>query len=46
MYRPGAAPHELARRPFGRIHIGSSEVFAYVDGAIDAVRRVIDEILI
>ncbi|BFM10305.1 NAD(P)/FAD-dependent oxidoreductase [Simiduia litorea] len=48
VYEPGAAPHEVARRPFGRLHIGNSdsEAFAYVDGAIDAARRVIDEILV
>ncbi|MDN3638420.1 FAD-dependent oxidoreductase [Simiduia curdlanivorans] len=46
-YGPGEAPHERARRPFGRIHIGNSDsqAFAYVDGAIDAARRVVDEIL-
>lgn len=44
-YASGKAPHELARKPFGNIHIGNSdsEAFAYVDGAIDAAWRVIQE---
>ena len=47
VYEPGKAPHEIARKPLGSIHIGNSdsEAFAYVDGAIDAARRVVDEIL-
>lgn len=44
-YAPGLAPHELARKAFGHIHIGNSdsEAFAYVDGAIDAAWRVVQE---
>lgn len=46
-WAPGTAPHERARVPFGNIHIGNSDsqAFAYVDGAIDAARRVVDEIV-
>jgi spermidine dehydrogenase len=40
----GEAPHEIARRPFGRIGIANSdaEAHAYVDGAIDAAWRAIE----
>ncbi len=42
-YAPGTAPHEIARRPLGRIAIANSdaEAHAYVDGAIDAAYRAV-----
>ena len=41
----GEAPHELGRKPFGRISIANSdsENRAYLDGAIDAAWRAINE---
>jgi spermidine dehydrogenase len=43
---PGEAPHEIARRPFGRIAIANSdaEARAYADAAIDAAFRAVQEI--
>jgi spermidine dehydrogenase len=43
---PGRAPHEIARRPFGRIAIANSdaEAFAYVDGAVNAAWRAVRDI--
>jgi spermidine dehydrogenase len=45
-WAPGQAPHEIARRPFGRIAIANSDAqaFAYVDGAVDAAWRAIRDI--
>jgi spermidine dehydrogenase len=42
----GQAPHEIARRPFGRIAIANSdaEAFAYVDGAVNAAWRAIRDL--
>ena len=44
---PGEAPHELARAPIGRISIANSdtEALAYVQSAIDAAIRAVNEIL-
>lgn len=44
---PGGAPHELARAPIGRISIANSdtEAHAYVQSAIDAAIRAVNEIL-
>ena len=44
---PGQAPHELARAPIGRISIANSdtEAHAYVQSAIDAAIRAVNEIL-
>ena len=44
---PGEAPHELARAPIGRISIANSdtEAHAYVQSAIDAAIRAVNEIL-
>ena len=41
----GEAPHELGRKPFGRISIANSdsENRAYIDGAIDAAWRAVNE---
>ena len=41
----GEAPHELGRKPFGRISIANSdsENKAYLDGAIDAAWRAVNE---
>lgn len=46
-WQPGLAPHEIARRPFGRITIANSdaEAHAYADAAIDAAHRAIEQIL-
>jgi spermidine dehydrogenase len=43
---PGRAPHEIARRGFGRIAIANSdaEAFAYVDGAVNAAWRAIRDL--
>lgn len=45
-WAPGRAPHEIARQPCGRIAIANSdaEAHAYVDAAIDAAHRAINEI--
>jgi spermidine dehydrogenase len=42
----GQAPHEIARRPFGRIAIANSdaEAFAYVDGAVNAAWRAVRDL--
>ncbi len=41
----GEAPHELGRKPFGRVSIANSdaEALAYVQGAIDAAWRAVEE---
>ena len=41
----GEAPHELGRKQFGRISIANSdaEAYAYVNGAIDAAWRAVNE---
>ena len=41
----GQAPHELARAQFGRISIANSdsEAYAYVQAAIDAAIRAVEE---
>ena len=41
----GEAPHELGRRSFGRVSIANSdaEALAYVQGAIDAAWRAVEE---
>ena len=46
-YAPGEAPHEIARRHFGRIAIANSdaEAHAYVDGAIDAAHRAVQDLI-
>ena len=43
----GEAPHELGRAPIGRISIANSdsEAHAYVQSAIDAAIRAVDEVL-
>ncbi|MBT3458560.1 MAG: NAD(P)-binding protein [Halieaceae bacterium] len=43
----GEAPHELGRAPIGRISIANSdsEAYAYVQSAIDAAIRAVDEVL-
>jgi len=43
---PGAAPHELARKPFGRVTIANSDAgaSAYADSAIDQAYRAVEEI--
>ncbi|MFK7730011.1 MAG: spermidine dehydrogenase, partial [Pseudomonadales bacterium] len=42
----GQAPHELGRKPFGRISIANSdsEAYAYVQAAIDAAVRAVGEV--
>ena len=44
-WEEGQAPHELARAQFGRISIANSdsEAYAYVQAAIDAAIRAVDE---
>jgi spermidine dehydrogenase len=47
IWPPGQAPHEIARKPFGRIHIANSDAgaFAYTNEAIDQGYRAITEIV-
>src|SRR5208282_924314 len=42
----GQAPHEIGRKPFGRIHIANSDAgaFAYTNEAIDQGYRAVKEI--
>ena len=44
----GEAPHELGRKPIGRIAIANSdaEAAAYVQAAIKAARRAVNELLV
>ena len=43
----GEAPHELGRKPIGRIAIANSdaEAYAYVQAAMKAARRAVGEVL-
>jgi spermidine dehydrogenase len=43
---PGQAPHEIGRRPFGRITIANSDAAAtaYTDAAIDQGHRAVEEL--
>jgi spermidine dehydrogenase len=45
-YGPGEAPHEIGRKPFGRIAIANSDAgaLAYVDAAIQQAWRAIGEL--
>jgi spermidine dehydrogenase len=45
-FPPGQAPFEIARKPFGRIHIANSDAgaFAYTNAAIDQAYRAVSEI--
>ncbi len=45
-YAEGEAPHEVGRRPFGRIHIANSDAAAraYMDAAIDEAWRAVGEL--
>ena len=45
-FHPGEAPHEIGRRPFGRIHIANSDAqaYAYTNAAIDQAYRAVREI--
>lgn len=47
VWQPGQAPHEIARQPFGRIHIANSDAgaFAYTNEAIDQGWRAVQEIV-
>jgi len=46
-WAPGEAPHEIGRRPFGRIAIANSDAgaTAYTDVAIDQAARAVDDVL-
>ena len=46
VWAPGEAPHEIARKPFGRIHIANSDAgaFAYTNEAIDQGYRAVNEV--
>jgi spermidine dehydrogenase len=46
VWAPGQAPHEIARKPFGKIHIANSDAgaFAYTNEAIDQGYRAVQEI--
>ncbi len=43
----GQAPHEIGRKPYGRIHVANSDagVFAYTNEAIDQGYRAVQEIV-
>ena len=45
-WEEGQAPHELGRKPIGRIHIANSdsEASAYLHAAIDAAARAVGEL--
>ena len=45
-WEAGQAPHELGRKPMGRIHIANadSEASAYLHAAIDAASRAVGEL--
>jgi spermidine dehydrogenase len=45
-FAPGEAPYEIARKPFGRIHIANSDAgaYAYTNAAIDQAHRAVSEI--
>jgi spermidine dehydrogenase len=45
-FAPGQAPFEIARKPFGRIHIANSDAgaYAYTNAAIDQAYRAVSEI--
>jgi len=47
VWAPGQAPHEIARKPFGNIHIANSDAgaFAYTNEAIDQGYRAVQEII-
>ena len=46
VWGPGQAPHEIARKPLGNIHIANSDAgaFAYTNEAIDQGYRAVQEI--
>jgi spermidine dehydrogenase len=47
VWAPGQAPHEIARKPFGNIHIANSDAgaFAYTNEAIDQGYRAVQEVV-
>jgi spermidine dehydrogenase len=47
IWAPRLAPHEIARKPFGNIHIANSDAgaFAYTNEAIDQGYRAVHEII-
>ena len=47
VWKPGEAPHEIGRKPFGKIHIANSDAgaFAYTNEAIDQGYRAVQEIV-
>jgi spermidine dehydrogenase len=47
IWPPGEAPHEIGRKPFGRLHIANSDAgaFAYTNEAIDQGYRAVQEII-
>ena len=47
IWPPGEAPHEIGRKPFGKIHIANSDAgaFAYTNEAIDQGYRAVEEIV-
>jgi spermidine dehydrogenase len=47
IWPPGQAPHEIGRKPFGKIHIANSDAgaFAYTNEAIDQGYRAVQEIV-
>jgi spermidine dehydrogenase len=47
IWPPGEAPHEIGRKPFGRLHIANSDAgaFAYTNEAIDQGYRAVQEVI-
>jgi spermidine dehydrogenase len=47
IWAPGAAPHEIGRKAFGRLHVANSDAgaFAYTNEAIDQGYRAVQEII-
>ena len=44
-FPPGAAPHEVGRRPFGRVHLAGADTgaYAYTQSAMDQAHRAVAE---
>ncbi|MBL8988230.1 MAG: NAD(P)-binding protein [Gemmatimonadetes bacterium] len=47
VWEPGKAPHEIARRPFGRITFANADAaaFAYTNASIDEAHRAVGELM-
>ena len=47
-FAAGEAPHEIGRRPFGRVHIANADAgaYAYTQSAVDQAHRAVGEIVV